>query len=67
MLLKKSPHGVAAPQAKISTSQIGLQAAREPWLGAKRPMKTSWNSSAPTFSTASADIGHSCIGRPNGI
>jgi hypothetical protein len=26
MLLKKSLHGVAAPQAKISTSQIGLQA-----------------------------------------
>jgi hypothetical protein len=55
MLLKKSPHAVAAPQVKISTSQIGLQAARESWLGVKRPMKTSRNSSAPTFSTASAD------------
>jgi hypothetical protein len=43
-MLKKSPHGVAAPQAKISASQIGLQAAREPWLGVKRPMKTSRNS-----------------------
>jgi hypothetical protein len=55
MLLKKSPHAVAAPQVKISTSQIGLQAARESWLGVKRPMKTSRNSSAPTFSTASPE------------
>jgi hypothetical protein len=59
MLLKKSPHAVTAPQAKISTSQIGLQAARESWLGVKRPMKTSRNSSAPTFSTVSRYNGHS--------
>jgi hypothetical protein len=61
MLLKKSPHAVAAPQVKISTSQIGLQAARESWLGVKRPMKTSRNSSAPTFSTASGYSGHSSL------
>jgi hypothetical protein len=59
MLLKKSPHAVAAPQTKISTSQIVLQAAaRESWLGVKRPMKTSQNNSAPTFSTASFGSGH---------
>jgi hypothetical protein len=66
MLLKKSPHAVAAPQAKISTSQIGLQAARESWLGVKRPMKTSRNSSAPTFSTVSAVLRRSAprMGQP---
>ena len=62
MLLKKSLHGVAAPQAKISTSQIGLQASREPWLGVKRPMKTSRNNSAPTFLTASAALSPTTTG-----
>jgi hypothetical protein len=41
MLLKKSLRGVSNLLAKKSTSQIGLQTAREHGLRVRRPLKTS--------------------------